>query len=96
MFGKRCSAKAVSTRCVRCPLRADRRLDAEQLQALGRALLDSPTVHGFGTELWTLKRVGVLIERMYGVRFGLTQIWCLLGRLGFSAQKPERCAIERV
>lgn len=71
------------------------RLGAEQLQALGRALLDKPTAHGFGTELWTLKRVGVLIERMYGVRFGLTQIWCLMGRLGFSAQKPERCAIER-
>ena len=43
------------------------RLDAEQLQALGRALRDQPTAHGFGTELWTLKRVGVLIERMYGV-----------------------------
>ena len=37
------------------------RLDAGQLQALGRALLDKPTEHGFGTELWTLKRVGVLI-----------------------------------
>ena len=48
---------------------------------------------------WTpsnCKRWGRLIERMYGVRFGLTQIRCLLGRLGFSAQKPERCAIERV
>ena len=25
--------------------------------------------HGFGTELWTLKRVRELIERVYGVRF---------------------------
>ena len=70
-------------------------LDAEQLQALGRALRDNPTAHGFGTELWTLKRVGVLIQRMYGVQFGLAQIWCLLGRLGFSSQKPERRASER-
>ena len=30
------------------------RLDDEQLQALGRALLDKPTEHGFGTELWML------------------------------------------
>src|SRR4051794_29314982 len=45
------------------------RLDDEQLQALGRALLQSPTEHGFGSELWTLKRVGVLIERVYGVKF---------------------------
>ena len=71
------------------------RLDDEQLQALGRALLQSPTEHGFGTELWTLKRVGVLIERMYGVKFGQTQIWRILGGLGFSVQKPERRAIER-
>jgi transposase len=71
------------------------RLDEEQLQALGRALLQRPTQHGCGTELWTLKRVGVLIERLYGVKFGQTQIWRILGGLGFSVQKPERRAIER-
>jgi transposase len=71
------------------------RLDPEQLQSLARALLQKPTEHGFGTELWTLKRVGVLIERLYGVKFGQTQIWRILGSLGFSAQKPERRAIER-
>ena len=71
------------------------RLDQTQLQALGRALLQSPTQHSFGTELWTLKRVGVLIERLYDVKFGQTQIWRILGALGFSAQKPERRAIER-
>ena len=71
------------------------RLDGEQLQALGRALLDKPTQHGFGTELWTLKRVGVLIERLHGVKFSQTQIWRILHSLGFSVQKPERRAIER-
>ena len=71
------------------------RLGEEQLQALGRTLLQSPTAHGFGTELWTLKRVGVLIDRLYGVKFGQTQIWRILGALGFSVQKPERRAIER-
>jgi transposase len=69
--------------------------DDPQLQALGRMLVQSPTAHGFGTELWTLKRVGVLIERLYGVKFGQTQIWRILGGLGFSVQKPERRAIER-
>ena len=71
------------------------RLGDEQLQELGRALLQRPTEHGFGTELWTLKRVGILIERLYGVKFSQTQIWRILGGLGFSAQKPERRAIER-
>jgi transposase len=71
------------------------RLDAQQLAQLRQALLHNPTEHGFGTELWTLKRVGMLIKRMYGVEFGQTQIWRILGTLGFSAQKPERRAIER-
>lgn len=38
---------------------------------------------------------GVLIERLYGVKFGQTQIWRILGGLGFSVQKPDRRAIER-
>jgi transposase len=71
------------------------RLDEQQLQDLRRMLVGKPTDHGFGTELWTLKRIGVLIERQFGVKFGQTQIWRILGALGFSAQKPERRAIER-
>jgi transposase len=71
------------------------RLDEQQLQALGRMLLDKPTDHGFGTELWTLKRIGVLIERQYSVKFSQTHIWRILGSLGFSVQRPERRAIER-
>ncbi len=71
------------------------RLDEQQLQALDRMLLDKPAEHGFGTEPRTLKRVGLLIERQYGVKFGQTQIWCILGGLGFSGQRPERGAMER-
>ena len=71
------------------------RLDQSTLEDLRRTILQKPTEHGFGTELWTLKRVGVLIERMFGVKFGQTQIWRILGGLGFSPQKPDRRAIER-
>lgn len=39
-------------------------LDAKQLDGLRAALLQGPLAHGFGTELWTLKRVGALIERL--------------------------------
>lgn len=70
-------------------------LDARQLAHLRRSLLASPTTHGFGTELWTLKRVRVLIERMFGVSYSEVHVWRLLGQLGFSNQKPERRAIER-
>jgi transposase len=70
-------------------------LDDEQLATVRAAILQKPTEHGFGTELWTLKRVGAVIERLHGVRFGQTQIWRLLGSMGFSPQKPDRRAIER-
>ena len=71
------------------------RLDDTQLAQVRAALLQSPTEHGFGTELWTLKRVGIVIHRLHGVRFGQTQVWRILGALGFSPQKPEKRAIER-
>ena len=70
-------------------------LDAGQLEALRRSLLESPTEHGFGTELWTLKRVRMLIERRFGVSYSEVHVWRILGALGFSNQKPERRAIER-
>jgi transposase len=70
-------------------------LDVVQLEAVRAAILQSPTEHGFGTELWTLKRVGTVIERLHGVRFGQTNVWRILGSLGFSPQKPEKRAIER-
>jgi transposase len=70
-------------------------LDAQQLAALRAAILQSPTEHGFGTELWTLKRVGAVIERQHGVRFSQTHVWRILGEMGFSPQKPEKRAIER-
>jgi transposase len=70
-------------------------LDATQLDEVRRAVLQNPTEHGFGTELWTLKRVGVVIKRMHGIKFSQTQIWRILGSLGFSPQKPDKRAIER-
>ena len=71
------------------------RLGAEELSGLQVALLEGPTAHGFGTPLWTLKRVRVFIERRFGVRYSDVHVWRLLGQLGFSSQKPERRALER-
>lgn len=71
------------------------RLDELELSQLRTALLQGPTAHGFATELWTLRRVGVVIERLYRVRFSQSQVWRILGALGFSPQKPDKRAIER-
>jgi transposase len=71
------------------------KLDDLQREQLRQAIVQKPTEHGFGTELWTLKRVGVVINRMHGVTFSQAQIWRILGSLGFSPQKPNKQAIER-
>lgn len=67
------------------------RLDAQSSQALGRALLDKPAGHGFGTALWALMRLSGRIGRigrLYGIQFGNTQIWRILSALGFSVKRP--------
>lgn len=70
-------------------------LDAGQRDGLRVALLQGALAHGFGTELWTLKRVRALIQRLYGVTFSEVHVWRVLCQMGFSSQKPERRAIER-
>ena len=68
-------------------------LDEAQLASVRVAILQSQTEHSFGTELWTLKRAGAVIERLHGVRFCQGHVWRILGSLGFSAQNPEKRAI---
>ncbi len=71
------------------------RLGAEELSRIQVALLEGPQAHGFGTPLWTIKRVRLFIERTFGIRYSEVHVWRLLGQLGFSSQKPERRARER-
>ncbi len=82
---------------LRGPGRTGRRpsLDAQQRQELAAALLQGALAHGFPTELWTLRRVGAVIRRKFGVALSITQVWRVLGQLGFSCQKPEGKARER-
>jgi len=70
-------------------------LSAADFKWLDAALRQGAQAHGFGTELWTLKRVGALIKRQFDIKFSDVHVWRLLGSMGFSSQKPERRAIER-
>ena len=70
-------------------------LDDEQHEELRRILLAGPQAAGFGTELWTIKRVRETIKRHFGVQYSEVHVWRLLGKLGVSSQKPEKRAKER-
>jgi transposase len=70
-------------------------LDAAQRSELVKALKQGAMAHGFPTELWTLPRVGRLIEDRFGLRYSEPHVWRILRRLGFSPQRPSKRALER-
>lgn len=86
--GKRGSTKVASTRFALWPPASA--IGYDPAGGVTRSAAAGLLVHAFGTELWTLKRVQVLIARMRGVTFSKAHVWWLLGALGFSSQKPER------
>ena len=71
------------------------RLSEAQEAALADAILAGPEVAGYATAVWTLPRLAKLIEERFGVRYHAGHVWHLLGRLGFSCQRPTRRALER-
>ena len=71
------------------------RLSPAHKRKLVSFLLKGPRAFGWRTELWTLSRVAVLINRKFGVRYHVSHVHRMLRALRFSAQKPERLARER-
>jgi transposase len=71
------------------------RLSDGQRERLRDALLEGARAHGWSNELWTLSRVAKLIEREFGVGYHISHVHRMLGRMGFSAQKPARRAREQ-
>jgi len=62
---------------------------------LEKALVRGAQAHGFLNDLWTLPRVAELIQRQSGVRLHPGHVWRLLGRMGWSIQRPAGKAVQR-
>jgi len=72
------------------------RLSSVQQGQLKAVLLRGAGAAGYATELWTLKRIGQVIRKRFGVRYSPVGVWALLRHgLGWSWQKPERRALQR-
>ncbi len=67
---------------------------AQERKVLGW-LAESPTGHGFPTELWAAPRVAELIRKKFGVRFHPNYLREWLTKRGYSPQKPVRRARQR-
>lgn len=74
--------------------RPPRLSDAQRAQ-LVRELKAGALAAGFPSELWTLPRIGELIERRFAVRLVQSSVWRLLRELGWSVQRPSGQARER-
>lgn len=71
------------------------RLDDAQRALLVEKLKAGALEAGYGTDLWTLKRVRRLIEELTGVKYSESGVWHVLANLGFSCQRPVGRALER-
>lgn len=71
------------------------RLSEEQLHALEALLQQGAIAHGWANQLWTAKRVAVLIRRHFGVRYHPEHVRKVLKRrLRWTSQKPQKHARE--
>ena len=62
---------------------------------LRKSLLAGAKKQGYSADLWTLSRVLTLIVKLGGSCFSTVHVWRLLGRMGFSPQRPTGRARER-
>jgi transposase len=72
-----------------------RRLSDEQLQELGRLRKQGALSAGYATEMWTLPRIGALIQEKFGVHLANSSVWRVLGQMGWSVQRPAGQARQR-
>lgn len=71
------------------------RLTPAQTPHLEQILTAGADQHGWPTAQWTLRRIVVVVERQFGVRYTPAAAWQVLRRLGWSAQRPVRRAQQR-
>jgi transposase len=71
------------------------RLNEGDLKELESRLKQGPQALGYETNLWTLERVAQLIERDFGVEYHPGHVGWLLGKLGWSCQRPTGRALQR-
>ena len=70
-------------------------LGEQQRAELKRLLQMSPLQHGFQSEVWTRKRVAVLIKNHFGVSFSESHVGNILRSIGMSRQRPTVRASQR-
>lgn len=74
---------------------APRKLQDSDLKRLEKLLLRGARSAGFPNDLWTCARIKELIKREFGISYHFNYVGRLLGKMGWSVQRPAKQAIER-
>jgi len=72
-----------------------KKLSTSEIERLLEILLKGAVAWGFPNELWTLKRIGLVIQKEFGVKYHPGHIWKVLKKANWSCQIPERRAVQR-
>lgn len=72
-----------------------KKLNAKQRKTLERILLKGARAAGFENDLWTSKRILDVIDQEFGVVYHVHHVPRLLASMGWSAQRPQREAVEK-
>lgn len=70
-------------------------LNQRQRERLVRLLLEGPLEAGYGTNLWTLRRIGEVLRREFDVSYTVPSVWKLMRDLGWSCQISDKRDRER-
>ena len=71
------------------------KLSDRQKTKVEKVLLKGPRAFGYATNVWTLKRIAVVIQKVAGVRHHPGRVWHVLKAMDWSCQKPQTRAKER-
>lgn len=67
----------------------------EQRAQIPALLARGPAAYGFSAEVWTTKRIAVVIAQTFDVRYHPAPVSRLVRALGLSVQKPVERATQR-
>jgi transposase len=71
-------------------------MDPDGDRAMLRVMLEiGAKLHGFPSDMWTLRRVREVIEREFDIRYSISNVHLLLHGMGFSSQRAVRRAREQ-
>jgi transposase len=70
---------------------AVRRLSQEQMQRLPELLGQGATTYGYPDNMWTYRRIAVVVEREFGVHYVDQHIQRIVARMGWCRHKRSMC-----